>query len=228
MNLPWAWGSKISENLLLAGLQSVAHLFAGNVLDIGCGSKPYESIAGTGVSNWIGLDLATTPSGDSAADVYGSALSLPFGSCTFDTIVSTQVLEHVTQPEALLREAYRVLRPGGHLVLTAPQTNPLHEEPNDFFRFTCHGLKLLTRRAGFDGVQTEPLGGAIATVGQMIVWHLNWLRRVPLIGHLLCKIGSAALAWLVLKLDRLSSVYGGGAMKDTLNWLVVARKPKPC
>ena len=109
--------------------------------------------------------------------------------------------------------------------MTAPQTNPLHEEPNDYYRYTCHGLKSLAEGAGLEVVEIKPLGGAIATVGQLIVWHLNWVRKAPGIGAILSKGVNAGVAWTVLSLDRFSQRYGGGAMKDTLNWLVVSRKP---
>ena len=225
VTIPWSWGSKISEQLIWDGLQSVKRFLVGRLLDLGCGLMPYQTMLGDNIDRWIGLDFALTPSGRSVAHVFGSALEVPFGAATFDTVLSTQVLEHVSRPADLLREVNRVLKVGGHLVLTAPQANPLHEEPNDYFRYTCYGLRSLTEEAGLEVVQISPLGGAIATVGQMIVWHLNWLRRTPGIGPALRDWTSAGVAWMVLKLDRLSPIYGGGAMKDTLNWLVVARKP---
>ena len=224
LKLPWRWGSKISEQLILDGLQSVQQFLVGTLLDLGCGMKPYQRVFGSRVSRWIGLDVEVTPSGRSAADVFGSALQIPFGSATFDSVLSTQVLEHVTSPSQLLAEVRRVLRPGGHLVLTAPQTNPLHEEPHDYFRYTCYGLRSLAEAAALEVLEVRPLGGAIATVGQMIVWHMNWLRRVPAVGGILSDWGNATMAWSVLKMDRLSQVYGGGAMKDTVNWLLIARK----
>jgi len=225
MNVPWSWGSKISEQLLRDGLDSVKTLFVGSVLDVGCGMKPYQSLLGGAVDRWIGIDFESTASGRSAANVFGSALQLPFSEAKFDAVLSTQVLEHVPRPDALLKEAGRVLKPGGHLVLTAPQTNPLHEEPHDYYRYTCHGLKALTEQGGLQVVEVRPLGGAIATVGQMIVWHLNWMRRIPGLGPTLLKGVNATLSAVVLKLDRYSTIYDGGAMKDTLNWLLVATKP---
>jgi SAM-dependent methyltransferase len=203
-------------------------MFVGRLLDLGCGMKPYRKTFGGEVNRWIGLDFPSTPSGRSAADVFGSASDIPFGASTFDTILSTQVLEHVARPGTVLQEVHRVLRPGRHLLLTAPQTNPLHEEPHDYFRYTCYGLRSLMEQAGLDVVEVRPLGGAIATVGQMIVWHLNWLGKLPWIGTMISTWANAGIAWIVLRADRFSSVYGGGAMKDTLNWLMVARKPDPC
>ncbi len=222
---PYRRGS-FSEQLIWDGLDSLKCLFCGTVLDLGCGMKPYQRMLGSHVDRWMGLDFANTPSGRSAANVFGTALDLPFGSARFDTILSTQVLEHVPRPQGLLREVHRVLKPGGHLILTAPQTNHLHEEPRDYFRYTCYGLKFLTEQAGLDVLEIRPLGGAIATIGQMIVWHLNWVRRIPLLGSTISKCANATVAWIALKLDRVSPVYGGGAMKDTLNWLLVARRPK--
>jgi SAM-dependent methyltransferase len=224
-SLPWSWGSKISEQLLHDGLASVNALLVGTVLDVGCGMKPYKKLLGTHADRWIGLDFETTASGRSAADIFGTALQLPFRDAEFDAVLATQVLEHVPQPGALVREAGRVLKPGGHLVLTAPQTNPLHEEPHDYYRYTCHGLRSLTEEAGLQVLEIRPLGGAIATVAQMIVWHLNWIRRTPAVGTPLGNGVSASLAWLALRLDRFSQKYGGGATKDTLNWLLVAKRP---
>lgn len=226
MRLRWRWGSKISEQLIEEGLCSVGNLFTGRLLDVGCGKKPYRQVLGDGVEQWIGLDVPTAASGRPSADVFGSALEMPFGSAAFDVVLSTQVLEHVPTPATLILEASRVLKPGGHLILTAPQTNPLHEEPHDYFRFTSHGLQFLVKNAGFDVVQLRPLGGAIATVGQLVVWHFGWLRRLPGVGPTMGDLANACIAWSVLKLDRFSFVYGGGAMKDTLNWLLVARKPR--
>lgn len=224
--LPWSWGSRITEQLLWEGLRSVRHLVRGQLLDVGCGKKPYQKLGEGSVDRWVGIDFMHTPTGRSAANVFGSAMKLPFASDRFDTVLSTQVLEHVSQPADLIREAYRVLKQGGHLILTAPQTNPLHEEPHDYFRYTSYGLLSLAEQAGFRVLQVRPLGGAIATVGQMIVWHAGWVRRIPVLGPIASRGVNGVLSSAVLRLDRLSSAYGAGAMKDTLNWLMVAKKPE--
>lgn len=223
-NLPWSWGSKIADQLILDALVSVSALFVGSVLDVGCGMKPYQQHLGARAAKWMGIDFQATASGPSRADVFGSAIELPFKTDSFDVVLSTQVLEHVPEPGTLIREAHRVLRPGGHMVLTAPQTNPLHEEPHDYFRFTCYGLRHLAELCGLEVLETRPLGGAIATVGQMVIWHMSWLRRIPAIGRFLAACCTSTISWLVWRADALSSVYGEGAMKDTIIWLLIARK----
>jgi SAM-dependent methyltransferase len=224
--LAWGWGSKVSAQLLVDGLKSVDGLFRGSVLDLGCGMKPYQATLGSHVSRWVGVDHERTPSGRSKADVFGSAMAIPFASGRFDLVLCTQVLEHVPKPVELLCEVHRVLKPGGVVVLTAPQTNPLHEEPHDYHRFTCHGLQWLAQDAGFTAIETRPLGGAIATVGQMFIWHLSWLARFPVIGKSVHMLVNGMLAWIVLRLDPWSPRLGPGGSKDTINWLLVAYRPR--
>jgi len=221
-----AWDcSKISQQLLHDALVNLPETCQGKLLDLGCGMKPYQPLLGARVQRWFGLDFESTHAGHSKADAYGSALKLPFKSASFDVVLCTQVLEHVTRPRKLFREVARVLKPQGLLILTVPQTTPLHEEPEDYYRFTCYGLKLLAERADLAVLQVTPVGGAIATVGQMVLWHCNFLGRVPLIGPALAAIAQVTLGWSSLKLDRLSTAYGGGATKTTICWVLTARKP---
>ena len=226
--LPWTWGSKITDQLLRDGLRRVEAVFQGDVLDLGCGAKPYRAILGSSARRWIGLDRPIAAAGRPQADVFGTAMALPFRQDSFDVVLCTQMLEHVPTPLQTLKQVYHVLKPGGTIVLTTPQTNPLHEEPEDYFRFTRYGLAFLAREVGLDVVSIEPLGGAIATVAQMVVWHTNWVKRIPLLGPAMHAAAKASIGWLALRLDRLSQWYGRGAQKDTLNWLLIARKPPRC
>ena len=87
-------------------------------------------------------------------------MSLPFADRCFETVFCAQVLEHVPRPEELLREAFRVLKVGGQIILTVPQTWGLHEEPHDYYRFTRYGLRYMLERVGFQVRSIEPRGGA--------------------------------------------------------------------
>ena len=68
---------------------------------------------------------------------------MPYGDNTFDFVLSDQVLEHVEKPWVAAEEIYRVLKPSGIAVITTCLINEIHGVPNDYFRFTPDGLKVL-------------------------------------------------------------------------------------
>src|SRR5262245_43851970 len=73
----------------------------GRVLDVGCGLQPYRKLLGDRVTEYIGVDRRGKLT---APDIEGDALSLPLPDASFDALMSTQVLEHVTDPRAAVRE----------------------------------------------------------------------------------------------------------------------------
>jgi len=198
-------------------IQSASGFVRGRVLDIGCGEKPYEPLFRGRYSAYIGIDLETV--NRSRADVFGDSLHLPFKSSTFDTVFSTQVLEHVRDPFAMLREIGAVLAPDGVLILTAPQAWPLHEEPFDFFRYTRYGLEELLRTAGLRTVRiTERMGGA-ATLGELFCVML-WSKHTSGLMRRLLKPIFFIVQVIAAVADRLYRY-----PELTLGYLVVARKP---
>jgi SAM-dependent methyltransferase len=117
----------------------------------------------------------------SAVDVYSIAHALPFGDNEFDIVLCTEMLEHVPDPQAVLSEIQRVLRPGGRLIMTTPFLVPLHEEPYDFFRYTSHGLRHLCASASLKIELIKPFAGLTGVVisflvqAQLKAWYM--LRR---------------------------------------------------
>ena len=129
------------------------------VLDAGAGEgRFFEEFSHT---KYIGVDLAI---GDVAwnyrgLDVIGNLVAQPFASNTFDAVLCTQVLEHVTEPKNVLSEIYRLLKPGGRLFLSAPQSWHQHQKPYDFYRYTSFGLTYLLEQVGLEIEILQPMGG---------------------------------------------------------------------
>lgn len=138
---------------------------SGNLLDVGCGNKPYESLFEGKISSYTGCDVVQ--SSMSKVDVICEATSLTFKENQFDTVFSTQVIEHVSDPFKMLEEIYRVLRPGGTLIISAPFCWELHEEPYDFYRYSKYGLKAMIESRGFEVKSLKANGGKWAAIGQL-------------------------------------------------------------
>ncbi|HEY3235718.1 MAG TPA: class I SAM-dependent methyltransferase [Polyangiaceae bacterium] len=97
---------------------------------------------------------------------------LPFPDASFDTVLCVQVLEHTPRPADLVMELARVLKNDGVLILSAPFSFRLHEEPHDYFRFSPHGLRELCARAGLEIVHIEPMGGLWTLLGHKLNTYL--------------------------------------------------------
>lgn len=142
----------------------------GKLIDIGCGNKPYASIINNKVDKYLGCDIVQ--SSDNCVDLICEATSIPLPSESFDTVLSTQTIEHVANYQDLVNEAYRLLKNDGYFIVSGPMYWPLHEEPYDFFRFTKHGFKFILNQAGFEVIETKSNGGKWALCGQVILHTL--------------------------------------------------------
>lgn len=142
----------------------------GKLLDIGCGNKPYQPVIKDQIDEYIGSDIVQ--SSESKVDIISPATTIPLPDATFDTVMSTQTIEHVAEHQLLVNEAYRLLKPGGYFVLSGPLYWPLHEEPYDFFRFTKYGFRHILNKAGFEILEERANGGKWALCGQALIHAL--------------------------------------------------------
>jgi len=145
------------------------------VLDIGCGHRPYRDLFTAG--KYFGMDRGIV---DTSPDLVGDALCLPIKDQSVDIVFATQIIEHVTKPDLMVRECKRVLRPNGYLILSGPFYWPLHEEPYDFFRFTKYGFEHLLRDAGFSEWEIREDGGDWAQLMLSVNLRLNSRWLLPL------------------------------------------------
>ena len=167
-----SWRRKYSSPALL-GLyrQLIPHLkthASGRVLDVGCGTMPYRRfVEGAGaVTEYRGVDLE--PRGPGVTLIPGIHRIEGVGDGECDTVLCTEVLEHVSNPGPALAEIRRVLRTGGILVLSVPFLARLHEEPHDYFRYTEHGLRHLLTQYGFKIREIRTTGSVFSFLGHQV------------------------------------------------------------
>jgi len=107
----------------------------GRVLDLGAGSAKYKEMILKKALEYRSCDAVKNKNIDDICDV----LNLPYPQESFDTIISTQVMEHVKNPFKMAEQIFKVLKPGGKVIVTAPFLIPMHSDPDDYFRFTASG-----------------------------------------------------------------------------------------
>lgn len=146
----------------------------GEVLDVGCGCKPYRPLVPA--TRYVGLDVDNPFTRKvAAADVFYDGGAFPLPDESFDAVLCSQVLEHVFTPEKFLSEIRRVLRPGGRLVLAVPFMWDEHEQPHDFGRYSSFGLRALLERCGFEIVEQRK---SMADFGALAQLASAWLFKV--------------------------------------------------
>lgn len=219
---PWTDAHKLSRDNIARLLADAAPYVHGAVLDVGCGMKPYEQLLGSQATHWTGLDFVQSAAGHTRADVFGSALDMPFESASFDTIICTQVAEHVPEPMRLFSECARVLRTGGILLLTTPQTEEIHEQPHDYYRYTRYGLQYLAEAQGLQVLALHPFGGAAQAFALLAARELPCAQRIPPL-FALSRLLVAAINLTGAILDQLW-LATGDRRAITIGYLLIARK----
>lgn len=190
----------------------------GRVLDIGCGIKPYKEVIESVTDTYIGLDHINSIHGSTDVDIMGNAIALPFCDATFDSIVSFQVLEHISEPSQFLSEAHRTLKNDCYMLLTTPFIWGEHEQPYDYYRFTRYGLEYLTKKAGFDVIFIKPETGYWSSA---ILRFNYWINRIGkgFLKYILSIVWlDQYIAYILDRIDRSYTV-------DTSTFTVLLRKP---
>ena len=205
--------------LLKKQIKKYAHYINGVVLDVGSGDgERYKSFFK--FDKYITLDINASH----GADIIGSVEDIPAESESFDSVVSTQVLEHVKNSQKAIEEFYRVLKPGGHCLVTVPQSSELHEEPNDFFRFTKFGLEELFKKSGFKIILIDQRGGFWAAYFQIKIrymidlFRLNKIRLLRWFFHPFIWLSG----WVAIIFDKIDK--SEASRKHAIGWLIVAQK----
>ncbi len=202
----------------------------GTVLDVGAGVSPYYPLVAGLCEHYLSFDPSSA-----GAQVRAAAESLPVRDGSADLILCTQVLEHVEDPAATVRECSRSLRPGGLALVSTHGTYAYHPGPADYWRWTGPGLSKLFRDNGsFKEVRVLPCGGTFTCLCFLMVLYV-WLladrarSRFGWIGRLVAMLFTPLIVLLNLTGRFLDSAFPrlsdpNRAYTLTANFLVVAER----
>lgn len=203
---------------------------AGLLLDVGCADRWLRSRLKPGIS-YMAVDYPPVGASLYSArpDVFGDVQALPVRDAVCDSVALLEVLEHVPDPDRALAEVFRVLRPGGSFLLSAPFAYPLHDEPYDFRRFTIHGMRWMLERHGFrvTSVRSTTSGVAAAAVclnlaiaaAAVASWERPSIRLLWTLPALLVVPVVNACAWVATRV-------GPDAQVLTSGYVALASRPE--
>ncbi|HKQ60901.1 MAG TPA: methyltransferase domain-containing protein [Candidatus Polarisedimenticolaceae bacterium] len=208
-------GTSYRRRLIDADLEAVKERLSGRVLDIGGGRRRGRFRAPT-QAQWIVADVSSAGQPHVRADVQ----ALPFRDSAFDAIKITEVLEHVPDTCAALRECRRVLRPGGRLVATVPFLERLHGDPDDYVRYSDAMWRRLLAESGLTADSVTPQGGYFTQLAGMLRFLVQrspaGLRHA---GYVLFPLFD-----LMARIDRLASVRRSQLASFVGGYFITARR----
>jgi SAM-dependent methyltransferase len=209
----------------------------GDVLDVG-GFDFFLAARERGIpfKRWTTLEPSAdrTPEIDDPRfrSVRGDGQRMEFADAIFDTALAIQVLEHVSDPHAVLREMARVLRPGGCAILLVPQTGTMHFAPQWYGNFSRYWIEEAVARAGLEIVELRPLGGFWSSTASRLGYFFLQSFRYEGMSDARCKRSPlffvlwpfmAVAALLAIPVCMLFSL--ADLAEEPENHLAVARKP---
>ncbi|MCK9594964.1 MAG: class I SAM-dependent methyltransferase [Candidatus Omnitrophica bacterium] len=211
----------ILKKLQIEALSGYSGFIKGRVLDIGCGLRPYARYLRAKI--YVGIDILA----EVKPDIRSRCDPLPFKDGSFDSVICTEVLEHILRPQACLAQINKALKKGGIVYITVPQSWCLHYEPDDYWRFTRYGIETLVKEAGFEIVAMRRIGGVFSLAGVRLV-DVAWTVIRNCLGSLGGKFAEQAATALCLGFSLLFYILAklgdGIDQRDALGWAVLAKK----
>ena len=148
----------------------------GILADVGCGNVPYYLLYKDYVDDNICVDWGREDGEisflDHVADLNRDKIAIDTNAV--DTILCTDVLEHISQPEHLFSEMARIMKPGGHMILTVPFMYWIHDSPYDYHRYTKFKLADFCERNGLEVVEISKYGGLPEVIYDLIYKGFNY------------------------------------------------------
>jgi SAM-dependent methyltransferase len=175
-------GSRLVADTVAALYDKYIPQFAkGRLIDLGCGKVPFFEAYRRQVTENVCVDWQHTEHVNEHLD-YTCDLNerIPFNDGEFDTVILSDVLEHVAEPGRLWCEMARILKPSGKVLANVPFYYWLHEQPYDYYRYTEYALRRFAQLANFRILVLTPIGGAPEVLADILAKHM---QTVPVLGE---------------------------------------------
>ncbi len=196
----------------------------GRLLDLGCGKVPLFEAYRDRVTDNTCVDWGNTRHKNEHLDLECDLNEpLPFATGEFDTIVLSDVLEHIAEPMSLWREMHRVLAADGTLILNVPFFYWLHEQPADYYRYTEFALRRFAEATEMTLLELKATGGVPEILADLIA---KTSARVPLIGPAIA-VMVQALTLALVRTGPGKSLSSKTAGRFPLGYFLVAAKRSP-
>ena len=216
-------GSRLNVELIADFYQSNLRLHAkGKLLDLGCGKVPLYAAYKEFITDNICVDWSNTFHKNEFLDYeLDLTKNLPFNDNEFDTIILSDVLEHIPVPELLWGEMTRILTMNGKIIMNVPFYYWLHEQPHDYYRYTEFALRRFAENSGLKLIQLDSIGGAPEIMTDIFAKNI---LRLPKLGRSLALIAQwVTLRFIRTKLGKRISV--ATSSNFPLGYFLVAEKP---
>lgn len=212
--------SRLYADLVSKHLQAILKEFvSGRLLDLGCGKVPLYAAYKDYTTSILCTDWQFSDYIDFRCDL---SHPLPIKEASFQTIVLTDVLEHIVSPQELWIEMSRILSVHGIVILSVPFYYGIHEAPHDYYRYTIHALEHLATSADFEIQLPKPIGGAPEILADLLAKHCS---KIPFIGNAL----ATCIQYLTFHFVQIwpGKVWSERSSRNfPLGYLMVARKRK--
>lgn len=213
---------KCIEKILLKHAHS--ELYKGVLYDLGAGEAPYKDFFLRYAQRYVAVDWAISCHNTNVDIDADLNKILPIDSAVADTVVSISVMEHLCEPQVMLGEAFRILKPGGNIVVQVPWQWWIHEAPYDFFRYSPYGLKYLFEKAGFTAINIEAQAGFFTTVALKLNYFSMRFVRGPLFFRWMLKAILLPFWYLSQKVAPVLDTLDKNWALETSGYFVTAKK----
>lgn len=205
-------------------LLDCAELYRGTLYDLGCGESPYQHFFLQFAKQYVGVDWEGSRHVTKETILADLNQPLSIQSEVADTVVSLSVMEHLYQPQMMLDEACRILKPTGNIILQVPWQWWIHEAPHDYFRYTPYALNFMLEKAGFNNIKIKAQGGFFTMWILKFTYFTARFIRGPKVLRKLIKLCFSPHWYLGQRLAPLVDKLDKNWQKETIGFVVTANK----